>query len=149
MKRIMVIAMLAMICSMTFAQATVFDKYKNNKDVSVVYIGKAMLSMMKNKKIGGYDVGKISSGIDKIYILDCEKKRLLGEIKAYVVSYMKRNKYEVAMTVNDDGEDVTIYHKSLPGNKNDFYLLNVESDEVTVINMSGTVSLQDIQAFNQ
>ena len=53
------------------------------------------------------------------------------------------------MTVNDDGEDVTIYHKSLPGNKNDFYLLNVESDEVTVINMSGTVSLQDIQAFNQ
>ena len=105
--------------------------------------------MMKNKKIGGYDVGKIGSGIDKIYILDCEKKRLLGEIKAYVVSYMKRNKYEVAMTVNDDDEDVTIYHKSLPGNKNDFYLLNVESDEVTVINMSGTVSLQDIQAFNQ
>lgn len=145
----MLIAMLAMVCSMTFAQATVFDKYKNNKDVSVVYIGKAMLSMMKNNDSGGQGSLKNGAGIDKIQILSCEKKKMFGEIKAHVLSYMARNKYSVAMKVNSDGDDVTIYQKTLKGNKNDLFLLSIEDDELTVINMTGTISLQDIQSFNK
>lgn len=149
MKRIFITAVLAVLCSVTFAQTSVFEKYKNINGVSTVYIGKAMLSMMNGANVGGHNLGKLGSRIDRMCILDCEKKSLFAAVKAQVAADMRRNKYDMVMTANDGGENVVIYHKVLPGKKNDFLLLATSEDNVSVINISGAISMQDIQKFSR
>lgn len=140
-------AVFAVLCNITFAQTTVFEKYKNNKYVSTVFIGKTMLSMTQGAKIGGHDIGKLGSQIDRIRIIECEKRSLFAALRNHVVSDMKKNKYKVVMTASEEDEKVIIYHKTLPGNKNDFVLLTIEDDELAIINITGSVSLQDIRRF--
>ena len=47
--------------------------------------------------------------------------------------------------MNDDGEKMTIYQRSLKGGKNEFVLLQEESSELNIINVKGAITLKDIQ----
>ena len=51
--------------------------------------------------------------------------------------------------MNDGNEHITIYQKSLGKGKNEFVLLNEESDELQIIHLSGSVSLNDIKALSK
>ena len=150
MKKILIIIVMVLSCSMIFAQDALFKKYSNTNGVSTVYISKALLGMMPKMNAGNKDVSKIAGKLDRLQVLSCERPSLVPSIKNNAIAYYNKYKYVEMMNVNEDGEITLIYGKSHGHGKNEFVLLSIEKDEINIVNIYGNVTLKDIkQIANQ
>ena len=86
----------------------------------------------------------IAGKLDNLRILDCEKAGMAAKIKVDALAAFKNGRYEEMMRVNDGDEKTFIYFRK-NGKKNEFALLNIEKDEVQLINIIGTMTLEDIK----
>ena len=138
-------------CIMTSASAqdALFNKYENSKGVTTVFISKTMLKLVSSFEKENVDFSKISNRLDCIRILSSERPSLFPAIRKDAVDYFNRNKYEVVMQVKEDDENTTIYMKPHGKDKNEFVLLSVEKDEISVINVVGNITVKDIQAIKK
>ena len=127
------------------AQKAIFDKYEDTNGVTTIYISKTMLGMIPNVKAGKHDIGNIASKLDYIRILSCEKPALFSKLIDEARKTYRSGNYETIMKMNDDGEKVTIYQRTLKDGKNEFALLTEDKDEVTIINLMGAITLKDIK----
>lgn len=147
MKRIIFIMFMALTCHLSYSQDALFKKYEDIKGVNTVFISKSMLRLMPKMEAGDVDISKIASKLDRIQVLERERPSLIPAIKKEATAYYKKYQYEQIMRMNDGNEHTTIYQKSLGKGKNEFVLLNEESDELQIIHLSGSVSLNDIKAI--
>ena len=127
------------------AQDALFDKYEDTNGVTTVFISKTMLSMIPNVKAGNHDISEIASKLDQLRILTCEKATLIPRILDDAKKIYNSEGYEAIMRMNDEGEKMTIYQRSLKGGKNEFVLLQEDSSELNIINVKGAITLKDIQ----
>ncbi|MGI6222095.1 MAG: DUF4252 domain-containing protein [Prevotella sp.] len=144
-----ILFLLLLLCSITaaHAQEALFRKYINYKGVSTVYISKQMLSMMDNQEVGDYDIGKLAKKLEEVRILSCEKRPLNKEIRNYAISWLKYNKYTLAMDIKDEDDNTQIFMKSLGKGRYEYSLVNYESDETDIIYIVGRVTLKDIKSL--
>ncbi len=149
MKRIIFIILMALTCHLSYSQDALFKKYEDVKGISTAFISKSMLGLMPKVEAGDVDISRIASKLDRIQVLECERPSLIPAIKKEAVAYYKKYRYEQIMRMNDGNEHITIYQKSLGKGKNEFVLLNEESDELQIIHLSGSVSLNDIKALSK
>ena len=133
------------IASVAMAQDALFDKYEDTNGVTTVFISKTMLSMIPNVKAGNHDISEIASKLDQLRILTCEKASLIPRILEDAKKIYKNDGYEAIMRMNDEGEKMTIYQRTLRGGKNEFVLLQEDSSDLNIINVKGAVTLKDIQ----
>ena len=140
MKKILLLLLFGFTFNCTFAQKAFFDKYDDKEGISTAYISATMLKMMGNVQVGNKDISRIAKRLDHIHVLECERPSLINSIKNAAFAYYKQAKYAVVMKTKSNGEDVTIYEKKYQ-NKNEYVLLNVERDELTIVNLLGRVSL--------
>ncbi len=127
------------------AQKAIFDKYEDTNGVTTIYISKTMLGMIPNVKAGKHDIGNIASKLDYIRILSCEKPALFSKLIDEARKTYRSGNYETIMKMNDDGEKMTIYQRTLKDGKNEFALLTEDKDGVTIINLMGAITLKDIK----
>jgi hypothetical protein len=106
-----------------------------------------MLKMMGNVQAGNKDISRIAKRLDHIQVLECERPSLIGNIKSAALSYYNQAKYAVVMKTKSNGEDVTIYKKKYQNGKNEYVLLMVEHDEITIVNLLGRVTLEEIKSI--
>ena len=143
MRKYILLFLVALTVQTTMAQKALFDKYETSKGVETVFISKAMLSFAGS--IGGIDkdIARVANKLDEVRILSCEKpakaRAIVSEARAI---YSKG--YTELMRLNDDGEKVTIYQKPV-GKKHEYVLLSVERDEVDIINLVGTLTLEELK----
>ena len=143
MKKYILLFLVALTVQTTMAPKALFDKYESSKGVETVFISKAMLSFAGS--IGGIDkdIARVANKLEEVRILSCEKpakaRAIVSEARAI---YSKG--YTELMRLNDDGEKVTIYQKPV-GKKHEYVLLSVERDEVDIINLVGTLTLEDLK----
>ena len=143
MKKYILLFLVALTVQTTMAQKALFDKYESSKGVETVFISKAMLSFAGS--IGGIDkdIARVANKLDEVRILSCEKpakaRAIVSEARAI---YSKG--YTELMRLNDDGEKVTVYQKPV-GKKHEYVLLSVEKDEVDIINLVGTLTLEELK----
>ena len=150
MKQIIMTALLVLACTGSKAQREVFDKYEDTKGVTTVFVSKAMLNLAGGlAAIGDKRFGKMAGKMDAVRILNCERKALIPEIKKAAQAVYNRDQYEEMMRVNEDGQRVVIYQRPLKGGKNEFALLSVEEDELSIINITGTITLEDMKQFTE
>ena len=148
MKRIILTLCMTMIACMTaFSQKALFEKYSETDGVSTVYISRNMMRMMGNVKAGNKDISKVAGRLDYLQILSCERPSLIPSIKKSAQNIFNQQKYSIVMQVNEGGEHTTIYERHYPNGKNEFSLLAIERNEITIINLLGNISLQDIQGI--
>ncbi|TXJ62118.1 DUF4252 domain-containing protein [Prevotella brunnea] len=147
MKRIWLLLLLGTFSCLTFAQKALFDKYEDMNGVTTVYISTAMLRMIKNVPTSNKDISKISGKLDHLQVLECARPTLIPEIKKTAINYFRKMRYTLVMQVRDGGEHVTIYEKRYKNGKNEFVLLTTEKDDLSIINVFGNVTLQDIQSI--
>ncbi|MCR5077213.1 MAG: DUF4252 domain-containing protein [Prevotella sp.] len=147
MRRIIIAVILAMVSTLAFAQKALFDKYDDVDGVSTVYISRNMLHMMGNVKAGDKDISNIAKRLDHLQILSCERPSMVTAIRKTASAIYRQQKFSVVMQVNDDGEHTTIYERHHANGKNEFALLSYEHDEISIINILGNVTLQDIQGI--
>ena len=143
MKKYILLFLVALTVQTTMAQKALFDKYESSKGVETVFISKAMLSFAGS--IGGIDkdIARVANKLEEVRILSCEKpakaRAIVSEARAI---YSKG--YTELMRLNDDGEKVTVYQKPV-GKKHEYVLLSVERDEVDIINLVGTLTLEELK----
>lgn len=147
MKKILLFLLFGFTFNFAFAQKAFFDKYDDKEGISTVYISATMLRMMGNVQAGNKDITRIAKRLDHIQVLECERPSLINSIKNAAFAYYKQAKYAVVMKTKSNGEDVTIYEKGYKNGKNEYVLLTVERDELTIVNLLGRVSLEEIQAI--
>ena len=127
------------------AQEKLFDKYEDTKGVTTIFISKKMLGMIPNVQAGKREIGQIASKLDYLRVLACEKESLISTLLNDAKKAYRSGGYEAIMTMNNDGEKVIIYQRTLKDGKNEFSLLTNEKNEITIINVMGTVTLKDIK----
>ena len=147
MKKILLLLLFGFTFNCTFAQKVFFDKFDDNDVVTTVYISASMLKMMGNVQAGNKDISRIAKRLDHIQVLECERPSLIGNIKSAALSYYNQAKYAVVMKTKSNGEDVTIYEKKYQNGKNEYVLLMVEHDEITIVNLLGRVTLEEIKSI--
>ena len=143
MKKYILLFLVALTVQTTMAQKALFDKYESSKGVETVFISKAMLSFAGS--IGGIDkdIARVANKLDEVRILSCEKTAKAMDIVSEARAIYSKG-YTELMRLNDDGEKVTIYQKPV-GKKHEYVLLSVERDEVDIINLVGTLTLEDLK----
>ena len=137
--------LLIAVASGAMAQDTLFEKYEDTNGVTTVFISKTMLGMIPNVKAGNHDISEIAGKLDQLRILTCEKASLIPRILEDAKKIYKNDGYEAIMRMNDDGEKMTIYQRTLKGGKNEFVLLQEDSSDLNIINVKGAITLKDIQ----
>ena len=150
MKQIIVTALLVLVCTGAKAQRELFDKYEDTKGVTTVFVSKAMLNLAGGlAAIGDKKIGKMAGKMDGIRILNCERKSLIPEIKKAAQAIYSRDNYEEIVRVNEEGQRVVIYQRPLKGGKSEFALLTVEENSLSIININGTITLEDMKQFTK
>ena len=146
MKQLLTFALMMLLSTGAQAQKEVFDKYEDTKGVSTVFVSKAMLNLAGGfAALGDKKLGRLAGKMDNIRILNCEGKGLVEKIKHDAQAAYGKNGYEEMMRMNEDGERVVIYQRALKGGKSEFALFTVGDTELSIINISGTITLEDMK----
>ncbi|MBQ9559841.1 MAG: DUF4252 domain-containing protein [Bacteroidaceae bacterium] len=150
MKQLLITALMVLMSTGAQAQKEVFDKYEDTKGVSTVFISKALLNLAGGfASIGDKKLGKMAGKMDNVRIMNCENKSLIAKIKRDAQAIYNRDEYEEMMRINEDGQRVVIYQRILKSGKNEFALFSVEDDELSIINITGTITLEDMKQFTK
>ena len=147
MKKTILLLLFTLISALSYGQKALFDGYDDADKVTTVYISRSMMQLMGDVKVGDKDISKIASRLDYLRILSCERSSLIPSIIRTAQTIYKTQKYNVAMKVKDNGEQVTIYEKKYGNGKHEYSLLSIEKGEVAIINLMGNVTLRDIQSL--
>ena len=144
--RKIVLLFIVTLCSVySFGQESSLEKFADMDGVKSVYISKAMLSLMPGLEVQGVDIGSTATKLDNIQILSTEKSDIREKMSKEVKTLVNKGKVEELMRVKEDDENVFIYMKDLGEKKSEFILFNDDKDELTVIIITGTLTLNDIQ----
>mgnify|MGYP000855018905 CR=1 FL=1 len=147
MKKTILLLLFALITTLSYGQKALFDQYDDTNKVTTVYISHSMMQLMGDVKVDNKDITKIASRLEYLRILSCEHPSLIPNIIRTAQAIYKTQKYNVAMKVNDSGEQVTIYEKIYSNGKREYSLLSIERKEVSIINVMGNITLKDIQSI--
>ena len=145
MKKIVLLFIVTLCSVYSFGQESSLEKFADMDGVKSVYISKAMLSLMPGLEVQGVDIGSTATKLDNIQILSTEKSDIREKMSKEVKTLVNKGKVEELMRVKEDDENVFIYMKDLGEKKSEFILFNDDKDELTVIIITGTLTLNDIQ----
>ena len=145
MKKIVLLFIVTLCSVYSFGQESRLEKFADMDGVKSVYISKAMLSLMPGLEVQGVDIGSTATKLDNIQILSTEKSDIREKMSKEVKTLVNKGKVEELMRVKEDDENVFIYMKDLGEKKSEFILFNDDKDELTVIIITGTLTLNDIQ----
>lgn len=127
-----------------------FDKFADAKDITYIYISKAMLSLVGTDmipSINGVDIADISSRLNSIQIITSDKK-MKTTLRSEALSIIKKGKYESLMQISEEKNKVDIYHKN--GKSNSLIvMINDNADNTIVIVFSGSFSTESIMKMLQ
>lgn len=150
--RTLICTLIMLLSSLTAnAQVEEFEKYSDMKNVTYVYISKAMLTLAKGlttPSVPGMDMKNAFGKLNAIQIITTENKAARTKLKAEVADVVKREKYDILMQVDEDNSKVKIYFKD--GKKQSVILMSTdENNETSVIIFSGTFKMEDIQKMTE
>lgn len=148
-RRMLAVALLALVSLAASAQDDLFDRYANTQGVTTVCVSKAMLSLMPQVKAGGVDIAAIAQKLESVQILSCDRPSLIPGIRQTANSIYSRDGYEEVMRMNEGGQTTLIYQKQLSGGMNEFALVTGETNELNIVNVKGHITLRDIQSIAQ
>ncbi|MDR3057292.1 MAG: DUF4252 domain-containing protein [Prevotella sp.] len=128
------------------AQDKMFEKFSDNKDITTVYISKALLSMVPNMDAGGVNVKGLANKLEKLEIYTSENKGAMKTM-ASEAQVMKKNKaYETLMSVKEKDQIIDFYaQQDSNGKFKDLIMFVNQPDECTVIRIVGSFTMDDIQ----
>lgn len=132
------------------AQDKMYEKFSGNKDISTVFISKALLSMASGMDMGGMNIKGLTSKLERMEIYTSESKNAM-KLMASEMEAVKKNKvYETLMTVKEE-DDITNFYalKSSDGKFKEMIMHISDADECTIIRIVGNFTMEDIQSVTQ
>ena len=148
MKRTILIALTMLIMVTASAQEAIFKKYAGQDGITVVNISKSMLSLMSGQVKGDKKVKDLANKLERIRILTCENGKLVGKVKKDAMEYVGKKGYEELMSSQEGGELVYILQHAMGGGSYEYVVISCGKSEVSVINIIGRLTLDEIKAVS-
>ncbi|NDV93728.1 DUF4252 domain-containing protein [Dysgonomonas sp. 521] len=131
------------------AQDKMFERFSNNKDITTVYISKALLSMVPNMAgadMGGVNVKSLANKLEQLEIYTSDSKKAFKEMLSEADAMKKNKAYETLMSVKDKDQVVNFYaQRDGNGKFKDLIMFVNEESECTVIRIVGNFTMEDLQ----
>ena len=127
---------------------SLFDKYENEDDVTIVSISKAMLNMIPgNINIkDNINISNVLPKIESLLIITSNKSEKKEKMASDFKSLVEKNKdYEELMRVRDGKSNVIFNVKKKGDIINELILLINDEKDFVAIQISGNFMLDDIQ----
>lgn len=152
MKTIITIITALLMSGHTFAQD--FSKYENQPSMSTVIINKNMFKLMSRLDLNSQDEEiqqyvDLINNMENIKIFKTNNQKMRDDLSADANTYVKNNKLEELMRVQEDGKKVSFMFK--PGKTDDeilqlFMLVDgmSEEEETIVIIINGLIDLRQV-----
>jgi hypothetical protein len=132
-----------------YAQSDLFERFSEEKHISMVTITKSLFQMMPDMdtNTSGIDIKPLISKLDQMEVYASEEKNTVQMMRETVKKHIKSNKsYEVMMMIKDEGSNIDFY---IEKESNDiiksFLMVADEEDEYSIIRLLGKFTLEDLQ----
>lgn len=147
MKQLLIICIL--LCGYLSSIANNFGELcENIPNVNCISINQKMLKLASfptEASNSNIDLDDVADKLENIEILNCEHKETIPVVKSTVKKYLsKEPRFERTMRMTDGEDTISMYMKELPDNRYEYILVLAESDEITVINLVGSVTPQQL-----
>ncbi len=146
---------LMLLIGITAAQAqtsktTMFDKFSNNKDITAVFISKAMLgSMSGDQSVNGIDIEGLKGKLDQIEIYTSEKAEACKSFRSEMEVVKKGKTYEVLMSIKDGDQNINFYAQKDKEKFSELLMFVDQPDECVIIRILGSFTSDDIQNISK
>ena len=130
---------------------SLFDKYENEDDVTIVSISKSMFKMIPgNISKGNVDIKNIIPKIESLLLITSEKSKMKEKMSSEFKSLIDKNKdYEELMRVRD-GKSTVVFNAKKKGDIiNELIMFISEENEFVAIQILGNFTVEDIQSIGK
>src|SRR5215208_6980020 len=154
MKKIVVVAVMAMIATGAFAQDAIskfFSKYQNDESFNQVNISSKMFGLITNMEIETPDDKDIVEAISKLKglkILAKEDARNARELYKEAFSLIPKD-YEELMTVRDKDKDMKFMIKESGGKISELLMVMGGNEEFMLMSLFGEIDLRQISRIGK
>jgi len=159
LKRMKIKYLLLIICmlsnSIIYAQnntfKSLFDKYENEDDVTIVSISKSMFNLIPgNISKGNVDINNILPKIESLLILSSNKSKVKEKMALEFKSLIDKNKdYEELMRIRDNKSNVIFNAKKQGDTIKELIMLINDEDNYVAIQILGNFTLDDVQKITK
>lgn len=122
---------------------TPFSALKNEKDVTHVYLSKAMMALAGKSLSSDLLIDK-SSSINTIEVFECSSPKSIAKAREILAQYMNTEPTpEEIVTVNKNNEETLILGVPSPSKPNTYssmIIVNFEKKEADIVILSGSIT---------
>lgn len=136
-------AMLLPLCG--WAQAKLFDKYSDMKDVKFVYISKAMLDMGPHYFTDFY-IGSAAKRLNAVHVLSTTNANVYKEMLKDIRNLLKQSRYELLLKQKGATSNAEFYTAKSNGRIKELAILSInEGKSLRFMHLEGNMSESDVK----
>ena len=126
---------------------SLFDKYENEEDVTIVSISKSMFNMIPgNISKANVDIQNILPKIESLLLITSGKDNVKQKMSLEFKSLIEKNKnYEELMRIRDNKSNILFYSKKEGNSIREFIMLINDGADFVAIQILGNFTLEEIQ----
>ena len=150
MKKILLAIILMITCACHLDAQTVddlFKEFKGKTNAEYIEIPKVMMSMA-SAFVNKEDGSDIVKRVDHIKILNIENNPQLCQAFAQKATNLKKEGYETMVNSNEENEKTMVLVKTKKDNITEMVVLNIETNECSLIQIKGKLRPSDMENFN-
>lgn len=141
-KRVVFFILVAILMALNAsAQSKLYDKYSDKEGITIVYMTKAMISLIPN--IQGVDIKSISN-LNEVFIFSSKNRSVFEQLQAEEKALLVDSEYVEMMKVKDDDDRVNFYIKETSEGITELLICVESESEFTIIQLVGMINLEDI-----
>ncbi|MCL2597793.1 MAG: DUF4252 domain-containing protein [Paludibacter sp.] len=129
------------------AQDEMFKKLGNEKNISVVYISKALLGLAGNMNIGDANISSLAGKLTMLEIYSSEDPNAIKLMKNESEKLLNDgSELETLMKAKEGGEVISfVGKKGKDGNISELLMIADETNEFSIIRLIGNFTMKDIE----
>ena len=134
-------------CMTANAQTDVYEKYRDNKDVTVLGISKFMLRLLPSGNVNGIDLDMLKEKMDAVKVITANKKKVGKALTADVKKALAKGGYQELATIAEGNKTATVNALVADGVINEFSLLikPKDGDDATLVIIQGQFTMDDVE----
>ncbi|MDE5783438.1 MAG: DUF4252 domain-containing protein [Prevotella sp.] len=150
-QKILLCALLTFVGITTDAQVKEFERYANAKNITYVYISSYMINLAGKAaapSLPGVNTKALMGKLNSIQVISSDDKTASARLKSNTQAFVGNNRYDLLMQVNEDKENVHIYHHK-DKKQSVVVMLSEKNGTTSVIVFAGSFTLDDVMKLTQ
>ncbi len=132
------------------AQTGTLENLLKIDGVTSVYISKAMLSIIGANNLNLDDnISAIANDLNSIEIYNIENKKAIEQSRPIIAKLSSTPGLEILTRINEDKESTIIYGKQTNKVFSQILIVVDETDEISIINLTGNIPLDKISELTK